>query len=62
MLTLARLSFFLPPAQLDDFATLYDRQLLPLLQPHGLDAGFSDDRPYVAGVFSRLFAVESPTA
>ncbi|MBI4311984.1 MAG: hypothetical protein HY681_09400, partial [Chloroflexi bacterium] len=60
--TLARLSFFVPPAQLDDFATLYDRQLLPLLQPHGLDAGFSDDRPYVAGVFSRLFVVESPSA
>ncbi|MBI2504181.1 MAG: hypothetical protein HYW07_13230, partial [Candidatus Latescibacteria bacterium] len=61
MPTLARLSFFLPPAQRDDFAGLYDRQLQRLLQPHGLDAGFSDDRPYVAGVFSRLFAVESPT-
>jgi hypothetical protein len=62
MPALARLSFLLPPAQLDDFAALYDRQLLPLLQPHGLDSGFSDDRPYVAGVFSRLFAVESPAA
>ncbi|MBI2505480.1 MAG: sigma 54-interacting transcriptional regulator, partial [Candidatus Latescibacteria bacterium] len=60
--TLARLSFFLPPAQLDDLAGLYDRQLQPLLQPHGFDAGFSDDRPYVAGVFSRLFVVENPTA
>ena len=62
MSTLARLSFFLPPAQRDDFASLYDRKLLPLLQPHGLDAGFSDDRPYVAGVFSRLFVVEDPSA
>jgi DNA-binding NtrC family response regulator/ligand-binding sensor domain-containing protein len=62
MPTLARLSFFLPPAQLDDFAALYDHQLLPLLQPHGLDAGLPDTRPHVAGVFNRLFAVESPTA
>ena len=61
MPTLARLSFFVPPAQLDDFAPLYDRYLLPLLQPHGLESGLSDDRPSVAGVFSRLFAVESPT-
>jgi len=60
MPTLARLSFFVPPAQLDDFAALYDRHLTPLLQPHGLGSGFSDDRPYVAGVFSRLFVVESP--
>ena len=51
--TLARLSFFVPPAQLDNFAGLYDRQLQPLLRPPGLDAGFSDDRPYVAGAFSR---------
>jgi DNA-binding NtrC family response regulator/ligand-binding sensor domain-containing protein len=62
MPTLARLSFFVPPAQLDDFAALYDRQLVPLLAPHGLNAGFPDDRPYIAGVFSRLFAVESPAA
>lgn len=62
MPTLARLSFFLPPAQLDDFAGLYDHHLPPLLQPHGLESGFSDDRPYVAGVFSRLFAMESPSA
>ncbi len=62
MPTLARLSFFVPPAQLDDFAALYDRQLLPLLHPHCLNAGQSDDRPYVAGVFSRLFAVEYPAA
>ena len=62
MPTLARLSFFLPPAQRDDFAALYDRQLQPLLQPHGLESGLSDDRPYVAGVFSRLFVVEDPSA
>ena len=62
MPTLARLSFFLPPAQRDDFSALYDGQLQPLLQPHGLDSGYPDDRLYVAGVFSRLFAVESPTA
>ncbi|MCC7264791.1 MAG: sigma 54-interacting transcriptional regulator [Candidatus Latescibacteria bacterium] len=62
MPTLARLSFFLPPAQLDDFAALYDQHLALLLQPHGLDSGFSDDRPSVAGVLSRLFAVDSPTA
>ena len=62
MPTLARLSFFLPPTQLDDFAPLYDRQLTPLLRPHGLDSGFSDDRPSVAGVFSRLFVVEDPSA
>ena len=60
MPTLARLSFFLPPAQRDDFASLYDRQLQPLLRPHGLESGISDDRPYVAGVFSRLFALADP--
>ncbi|MCC7265123.1 MAG: hypothetical protein IT369_21670, partial [Candidatus Latescibacteria bacterium] len=62
MPTLARLSFFVLPAHLDDFAALYDRQLLPLLRPHGLKSGQSDDRPYVAGVFSRLFAVAYPAA
>ncbi|MBI2505662.1 MAG: sigma 54-interacting transcriptional regulator [Candidatus Latescibacteria bacterium] len=62
MSTLVRLSFFAPSAQLDDFAALYDHQLVPLLRSHGLEAGISDDRPYVAGVFSRLFAVESPTS
>ena len=62
MPTLARLSFFPPPAHLDDFAVLYDRHLTPLLQPHGLEAGSHDSRPPVAGVFSRLFAVDSPTA
>ena len=48
MTTLVRLSFFVPPTQLDDFASLYDRRLIPLLQSHGLEVGFSDDRPYVA--------------
>ena len=60
MPTLARLSFFLPPAQLDEFSALFDRQLAPLLQPHGLEAGLGDGRPLVAGVFSRLFEVERP--
>jgi len=63
MPTLARLSFFIPPEHLADFTELYDHQLTPLLQPHGLESGFSDEqRPSVAGVFSRLFAVESPAA
>ena len=62
MPTLARLSFFVPPAQVDNLVTFYDRHLTSLLQPHGLESGISDDRPYVAGVFSRLFVVEDPSA
>ena len=34
--TLARLSFWLAPERMDEFATAYDEKLLPILKGHGL--------------------------
>jgi ligand-binding sensor domain-containing protein len=60
METLARLSFWMPAERIEDFAAAYDRQLVPLLERHGLEASAPDGRPAVAGVFRRVFAVERP--
>ena len=58
--TLARLSFWVPPERLAEFARAYDQQLLPLLQKRGLSASAERGRATVDSVFSRLFAVASP--
>ena len=60
MTTLARLSFWIPSGRIDDFAEAYERQCVSILTRHGLVASAEEIRPTVEGVFSRLFAVESP--
>ena len=59
MTAVARLSFWVPPERVDEFAAVYERQLVPLLLEHGLDCGYPPDRASVAGVFSRLFDMAS---
>ena len=66
METLARLSFWVPVADLedsaermDDFAEAWDRRLAPLLEEHGLAISIPSIRQAVPGVSSRLFEVES---
>ena len=60
--TLARLSFWVPTARMEDFHEAYDRLLMPLLKERGLGAVVPLDRPAVDGVCSRLFEVETPAA
>jgi hypothetical protein len=60
MTTLARLSFWVPPERMDDFAATYRKELVPLLQHHALRESSVEGRPTAAGVFSRLFEMERP--
>ena len=62
MTTLARLSFWVPAARQDDFATVYERRLARLLEPIGLAPAGEPGRPTPPGVFSRLLAAVSPDA
>ena len=62
MTTLARLSFGVPADQLGPFATAYERQLAPILRHHGLVAITDPGRATADGIFTRLFAVETPAA
>ena len=62
MTTLARLSFWLPVDRLADFEVAYRKEIAPLVKKHGLKSPSLCERPPIAGVFSRLFAVESPLA
>ena len=56
----ARLSFWVPCARMHDFATEYEERLVPLLKKHGLVESSERGRAVVAGVFSRLFELETP--
>lgn len=58
--TLARLSFWLPPERMDEFATAYQEKLLPILKEHGLVESAQLSRATVDSVFSRLFEFDSP--
>ena len=60
--TLARLSFKVPSAQMEEFEAAYEEQGVPFLKKHGLVETSHRGRPTVEGVFSRLFEFESPAA
>ena len=60
--TLARLSFWVPPERMAEFEATYEEQVVPILQQHGLVESSQRGRATVDSVFSRLFAVETPTA
>ena len=58
--TLARLSFWLLPERMDEFAVAYRRQVLPVLTGLGLEPSSREGRATVDSVFSRLFAARHP--
>ena len=58
--TLARLSFWLAPERMDEFATDYQEKLLPILKGHGLVESAQPSRATMDSVFSRLFEFETP--
>jgi len=60
--TLARLSFWVPPEQVNEFAAIYAEKILPLLQQRGFKPSTRTVQPTAAGLFSQLFETESPPA
>jgi ligand-binding sensor domain-containing protein len=60
--TLARLSFWVPAVRMAEFETIYETRIAPILKKHGLVESAERGRPAAEGMFSRLFAVESPAA
>ena len=58
--TLARLSFWVSPEQMDAFDAAYEKKILPVLKTHDLVESSERGRRPVEGIFSRLFEVETP--
>ena len=61
MPTLARLSFWVSPEQMDAFEATYEKQIVPMLKQHDLEGSSELGRRTVEGVFDRLFEVETPS-
>ena len=59
-LTLARLSFWVPPERIEEFERAYEEQVLSVLKEHGLVESPLRGRVTVDSVFSRLFEVDTP--
>jgi len=57
--TLARLSFWIDPAQQADFETVYTQKIVPLLKTHGLNPTSKQGRNVPDSIFSRLLQAES---
>ena len=60
--TLARLSFWIPAAQIAGFESAYAERLKPLLEKHGLNEASQRSRVTADTVFTRLFEIENPAA
>ena len=58
--TLARLSIWLPPERMVEFATSHQAKLLPILNSHELVQSAEPARAPVDSVFSRLFEFGTP--
>ncbi len=58
--TLARLSFWVPPQRMAEFATDYEKKIVPILKKHGLVESSERGRATPDSVFSRLFEVKTP--
>jgi len=54
--TLARLSFWVPPERMEEFAAAYAEQIAPILKKHGLVESSDRGRATVDSAFSRLFS------
>ena len=61
-LTLVRLSFWVPSGQMEAFEQVYDARMVPLLQKRDAVESSARGRSVAEGVFSRLYAVETPSA
>ena len=59
--TLARLSFWMAPERMEEFATVHADEVVPFLKKHGLVESARQGRATVEGVFSRLFEMETPS-
>ena len=59
--TLARLSFWLPSERMAEFEISYREQALPVLKHHGLVESAVAGRATPDSVFSRLFALSTPS-
>ncbi len=57
-----RLYFGLPNERLDEFAEVYQDQLVPILKKHGLSDSVEQPPPVAAGIFSRIFTLEEASA
>ena len=60
--TLARLSFWVPPERVEEFAAVYAEQVVPLLEKRGITESTASGRATVDSVFSRLFSFPSPSS
>ena len=58
--TLARLSFWVPPAQLKNFAGFCTDQVVPFLQERGLQQSTRTFAPASASLFCLLFEATAP--
>ena len=56
---LDRLSFWVAPERMEEFATAYAGEIVPLLEDHGLVESSRQGRAVPEGIFSRLFKLES---
>ena len=61
MAVLARLSFWIPPEQIDTFEAAYAKKIVPILRKHELEESSERSRISVEGIFSRLFEMEAPS-
>ena len=59
--TLARLSFYVPMERMAEFEAAYQEKVVPILKTHGPVKSAERGRATVAGVFSRLFEVKTPS-
>lgn len=62
MTVLARLAFWVPTERMDEFKTVYAKEVVPILKEHDLVEVSGPERADVDGIFSRLFELVSPTA
>ena len=60
-LTLARLSFWVPPERMAGFEAAYEAKVAPILKAHGLTESSERGRETPSHIFSRLFAVKTPS-
>jgi ligand-binding sensor domain-containing protein len=58
--TLARLEFWVPPERMAEFASAYQEKVVPILMKQGLVESPKRGRATVDGVFSQLYAFQSP--
>ena len=56
--TLARLSFWIPSERMAQFEAIYETQVVPILEKHGMRASSEQGRATVDSVFARLFEFE----